>query len=202
MENEIYALPDNWSWTKLKNVCSLSQGQKISDKNFPYLEVKYLRGFKEKKMIDSGNYISAGTKIILVDGENSGEIFTAPENGYMGSTFRALDIFSNVDADYFQYFVSTKKELYHSKKRGSAIPHLDKKLFYTTPFPLPPLDEQKRIVEILDKVFLKLNQAEEKLNLIVGYNDLKNNTIGKIDVMKKSILAQAFRGKLGTNKFY
>lgn len=137
-----YPLPAGWQWIRQKNICELSHGKKLFGEKFPYLNVNYLRGAQEKVFVDSGKFIERGTKIILVDGENSGEIFTAPEAGYMGSTFRALNISANVNGDFFQYFVSTNKNFYKKNKRGSAIPHLDKNLFNLTPFPLPPLDEQ------------------------------------------------------------
>ena len=126
-----YELPKNWQWSTLGDVCSLSQGEKLSAKKLPYFNVKYLRGTNEKNFVEFGNYVEEGSKLILVDGENSGEIFTVKENGYMGSTLRELKIFEAVDADFFQYFVSTKKELYRQNKRGSAIPHLNKNLFYS-----------------------------------------------------------------------
>ena len=65
---------------------------------------------------------------------------------------------------------------------------------------LPPIDEQRKIVEIIDRLFTKLNAVEEKLRLFVGYSDIKNTTIGKIDLMKNAILARAFRGELETNE--
>lgn len=182
---------DDWQEKTLGEICKLIQGEKLSEKNFPYLEVKYLRGVKVAKIVDNGRFISVGTKIILVDGENSGEIFTAPEDGYLGSTFRALQIAENVDADFFQYFVSTKKDLYHSKKRGSAIPHLDKKLFNSTPINLPPLAEQKEIARQLDSFISKKNFAQDSAEKILQ----------QIDALKKNILARAFRGELGNNKF-
>ena len=43
-----YELPANWQWATLGNVCSLSQGEKLSAKKSPYLNVKYLRGTDEK----------------------------------------------------------------------------------------------------------------------------------------------------------
>lgn len=52
----------------------------------------------------------------------------------------------------------------------------------------PPLSEQKEIVRILDSLFEKEQRAKELCDLIEN-----------IDHMKKSILARAFRGELGTN---
>ncbi|MFI3213802.1 MAG: restriction endonuclease subunit S [Eubacteriales bacterium] len=55
-------------------------------------------------------------------------------------------------------------------------------------FILPPLEEQKEIVRILDSIFEKETKAKECANVIA-----------QIDLMKKAILARAFRGELGTN---
>lgn len=55
-------------------------------------------------------------------------------------------------------------------------------------FVLPPLTEQQEIVRILDNL-LKNEQRAKKLS----------DVIEKIELMKKAILARAFRGKLGTN---
>ena len=87
-----YELPEGWKWCRQNEVCRLTDGEKKTDVSFPYLEVKYLRGNREKDFVTSGKFITAGTKVILVDGENSGEVFTVPEDGYMGSTFKALSI--------------------------------------------------------------------------------------------------------------
>ena len=186
IDEQPYPLPDSWQWTRQKNICDLSQGEKLSDKMFPYLDVKYLRGTKEKFFVDNGNYIEAGTKIILVDGENSGEIFTAPEAGYMGSTFLVVNISERVNADFFQYFASTKKDFYKKNKRGSAIPHLNKNLFYLMPFPLPPLDEQQRIVAVLDELFADLDEAKALAQAVVDGSKLRRATI----------LHKAFTGEL------
>ena len=83
----------------LSELCWLENGIACSDKNLPYLDVKYLRGKKEKTTLASGNLVENNEKIILVDGENSGEVFTAPEQGYLGSTFRILKISKNINKD-------------------------------------------------------------------------------------------------------
>ncbi len=184
-----YELPETWQWSLIGDVAKLSQGEKLSDKKFPYLNVKYLRGIAEKNLSDSGNFIKAGTKIILVDGENSGEIFTTPEQGYMGSTFRTLEILSDVDENFFVLFVSTKKDFYRKTKVGSAIPHLNKKLFYATPIPLPPIDEQKRIVAIIESLFEKLDAAKSIVQKILDGYELR----------RTAILHKAFTGEITKN---
>ena len=181
-----YELPEGWKWVQQNEVCKLTDGEKLSGIEYPYLEVKYLRGKKEKDFVSTGKFIKAGTKVILVDGENSGEVFTVPEDGFMGSTFRALEI-SNVNENYLQYFIHTKKDLYRNNKKGSAIPHLDKKLFFTMPFPLPPtLAEQQRIVNRIESMFAKLDEAKEKAQ----------NVVDGFETRKAAILHKAFTGEL------
>ena len=181
-----YELPEGWKWCKQSEVCKLVDGEKIADKEHPYLEVKYLRGTKEKSFVTSGKLIKKGTKVILVDGENSGEVFTVPEDGFMGSTFKALSI-QNVDENYLQFFIQTKKDLYRNNKKGSAIPHLNKELFFNMPFPLPPtLAEQHRIVNRIETMFAKLDEAKEKAQ----------NVVDSFETRKAAILHKAFNGQL------
>ena len=185
---EPYKLPDGWKWCKQSEVCKLIDGEKIADKEYPYLEVKYLRGNKEKKYVTSGKFISAGTKVILVDGENSGEVFTVPEDGFMGSTFKALSI-QNVNEEYLQLFIETKKDLYRNNKKGSAIPHLNKDLFFNMPFPLPPINSQLSIVNSIGTMFTKLDQAQEKAQAVLD----------SFETRKAAILHKAFTGQLTAN---
>ena len=95
-----YKVPDNWCWVKQNIICGLADADKISNGELPYLEVKYLRGNKEAKLVNEGKFIERSSKVILVDGENSGEVFDIPTDGYMGSTFRLL------------YFTNAVNEIY------------------------------------------------------------------------------------------
>ena len=157
-----FDIPKNWTWCRLGEICTLSQGQKISNKALPYLDARYLRGLKEKNIMTAGNFVETGMKVILVDGENSGEVFTIWKSGYLGSTFRILNFPNCVDENFLNYFIDSKKELYRKNKKGSAIPHLNKTLFALTLFPLPPLAEQKRIVERVEKIFSEIELLESE----------------------------------------
>ena len=95
----------------------------------PYLEVKYLRRQASAKLINKGLYLNKNSYAILVDGENSGEVFDIKENGYMGSTFMQLVIPSCINTNYIKYFIDDNKTLLKNNKKGSAIPHLNKEIF-------------------------------------------------------------------------
>ena len=55
--------------------------------NYVCLDARYLRGKSSGDILPIGKFVSTGDNIILVDGENSGEVFAVPHDGYMGSTF-------------------------------------------------------------------------------------------------------------------
>ena len=55
------------------------------------------------------------------------------------------------------------KDRYKNSKKGIAIPHLDKKLVRDTLLPLPPLAEQKRIVEKVDSLMKLCGELKLKI---------------------------------------
>ena len=145
-----FTIPDSWRWCRLNIICQLYKGKEIKDVNMPYLDVKYLRGNKPKEFTDNGYLLNINDFVILVDGENSGEVFIIKETGIMGSTFRQLIINSQINEDYILYYFKHYKSLLKQNKRGVAIPHLDKYVFKNLLFGLPPLLEQKRIVKKIE----------------------------------------------------
>ena len=181
-----YKVPANWCWTRQNIACYLSDIEKIVNGEHPYLEAKFLRGLKKPKIVSAGKFINKSSKVILVDGENSGEVFDIFVDGYMGSTFRLLCFSEIVYEQYCRYFIIINKEIYSKNKKGSAIPHLNKELFFNMPFPLPPLTEQQRIVERIESLFAKLDEAKENLqNVLEGF-----------ETRKAAILHKAFTGEL------
>lgn len=184
-----YKVPANWCWTRQNIACYLSDIEKIVNGEHPYLEAKFLRGLKKPKIVSAGKFINKSSKVILVDGENSGEVFDIFVDGYMGSTFRLLCFSEIVYEQYCRYFIIINKEIYSKSKKGSAIPHLNKELFFNMPFPLPPLTEQQRIVERIESLFAKLDEAKENLqNVLEGF-----------ETRKAAILHKAFTGELTAN---
>lgn len=97
-----------------------------------------------------------GDNIILVDGENSGEVFTVPCDGYMGSTFKQLWVSSVMHLPYVLNYILFYKELLRKSKRGVAIPHLNKEIFYSLIIGIPPHQEQIRIVNKINEIYSKI----------------------------------------------
>ena len=92
-------LPKGWAAAPMQMLCSLVDGEKQSGVERINLDVKFLRGEREAKALSAGKYVAANTLLILVDGENSGEVFRTPVEGYQGSTFKQLTINDNMYTD-------------------------------------------------------------------------------------------------------
>ena len=92
---------------------------------------------------------------------------------------------------YLQYYISSSefKSTISDTVAGSAYNALTIVKFKNINIPLSPLPEQQEIVRILDSLFEREQRARELYDVIE-----------KIDLMKKAILARAFRGELGTGE--
>ena len=156
-------LPDGWVITSMQTLCALVDGEKQNGIERINLDVKYLRGEREAKVLTSGKYTAAKTLLILVDGENSGEVFRAPVDGYQGSTFKQLSIHEEMYTNYVLQVINLHRKTLRENKVGSAIPHLNKKLFKAINVPIPPNEEQKRIVNAINKTFTILDTIAENL---------------------------------------
>ena len=145
-----FNFPSSWSITRLHSVCQLTDGLKTAGKQC-LLDAKYLRGKSSETIVEQGKFVHKGNNIMLVDGENSGEVFIVPQDGYMGSTFKLLWISSSMYEPYVLAFLQFYKETLRNSKKGAAIPHLNKELFYGLIIGIPPLQEQRRVVQKIEQ---------------------------------------------------
>lgn len=146
-----YDFPYSWSPARLSSICSLIDGEKKEGQQL-CLDAKFLRGKSAGEYQQRGKFVHKGDNIILVDGENSGEVFTVPCDGYMGSTFKQLWVSSAMHLPYVLNFILFYKELLRKSKRGAAIPHLNKEIFYSLIIGIPPYREQQRISVRIDEL--------------------------------------------------
>lgn len=156
-------LPIGWVVAPMQMLCSLTDGEKLDGKEMPNLDVKYLRGERDFKTLTNGRYVVANSLLILVDGENSGEVFRTQIEGYQGSTFKQLHINKNMFAEYILHVINLHRKALRENKVGSAIPHLDKKLFKAIEVPVPPYKEQVRIVAAINSMYSRLDTIMEIL---------------------------------------
>lgn len=96
----------------------------------------------------------------------------------------------DINIKYFYWYCLANESDIRNKcaKNGTTVESINSQLLYKYKILLPPLQEQQEIVRILDNLLENEQKAKELCDVI-----------DKIDHMKKSILARAFRGELGTN---
>lgn len=96
-----------------------------------------------------------------------------------------------VMAEYMAYNLNSSKTktMMINNMSGNAITRLTLSKIKTAPITICSLDEQTEIVRILDNLLAKEQQAK----------NAAEGVLEQIDLIKKSILARAFRGELGTN---
>ncbi len=155
-------IPNSWCSVRLGSICSLREGEVITNREYYYIDVRGLRtGNFIKKL--SGKLVKVGTTLILVDGENSGEVFHTPVEGYQGSTMKVLNINGNVDSQYVLNIIRLYQKALRENKVGSTIPHLNKRMFRELIIPIPPLAEQRRIVLAIEQYYNLLDRISAEL---------------------------------------
>ena len=95
----------------------------------------------------------------------------------------------DISVRFFYYFFLNSKNKGYINGRGIGISSLSAKDLLSIKVLLPTLLEQTEIVRILDSLLVKEQQAKEAAETVLE----------QIDLIKKAILARAFRGELGTN---
>lgn len=190
LEDLPFDIPDNWMWIRQKNVCWLDNGEKEKGEKLPYLEAKVLRGKQNPTILSEGVIVTPKERVILVDGENSGEIMAPNIRGYMGSTFKIFSAVSCFNYEFLLKIFLLNKSVYKNSKTGAAIPHLNKEIFKENLIAVPPLAEQQRIVDriaFIEPLLAKYDSVEKKLSALEA---------GFPERLKKSILQYAIEGKL------
>ena len=138
--------------------------------------------------------VEIGDVLLTKDGAGIGKlgyVKELPQEATINSSLLLIRPGNTAISKYIFYLLSGPELQSIVKERitGSATPHLFQRDIKEFTIPIPPLEEQEEIVRILDDALEKEKIAYESAE----------NVISQIELMKKSILAKAFRGELGTN---
>jgi len=164
--------------SKLKELVLIKKGTKIEplesgDDLIRFIQIDDLRNNENIKLCKSlNNYTKVTEKDVIIawDGANAGTIGYGI-SGAIGSTLAKLEIINkNVCTQYLGILLQGKFHYLRSTCTGATIPHISRSALENIEIPLPPIEEQKKIAEILDKasnlIYLRKKQIE-KLDLIV-----------------------------------
>lgn len=144
----------SWERVVLGGLISISKGKKhtpIENGVNRYINIENLHNASNSLFTNErGVFVDSNDLIIAWDGANAGKVGVG-FSGVIGSTLARLKINnSNVYPKYLFWFLESKNELIKSQRTGATIPHINGQALKDLQIPLPPLDTQKRIAQILD----------------------------------------------------
>ena len=206
-----FEIPENWRWVKVGKVLSIARGGSprpitsyltTSDDGYNWIKIgdseiggKYINKTAEK-IIKEGLYktrlVHKGD-LLLSNSMSFGRPYILNIDGCIHDGWLVLHDYSELLNKEFLYFVFSSnvlKEQFFGKVSGAVVKNLNSDKVADTLLPLPPIEEQQRIVE-------KLNQI---LPLIDEYGKEEDELITLCqkfpEEMKKSVLQSAMQGKL------
>ena len=185
-------LPKGWIETKLNNTVLHKKGKKpettISSKcdgYVPYLLIAEMEGEPVRNYTNDPKVSIAKDDDVLIVWDGSIGKTATGLHGAIGSTIAALTPVI-IPANYLEFFLKTAKPTIERTSRGTGLQHINPDTFWSLPFPLPPLNEQKRIVAKLDQIMPRVEHVKERLEKVPTL--LKR--------FRQSILTAAVTGKL------
>ena len=207
-EDEIpFEIPDTWKWVRLGEISTYSQNKmkiNVAEIETPMWSLDLEDIEKEsgkiiRRVMTNDRKIS-GEKIIFKKGQilysklrpYLKKILIAPDNGVCSSELVPFDMIGNCDSRFIVYVLkSTYVDfLINSVTYGVKMPRVGTDTMINLLIPLPPLAEQKRIVEKIEELLPLVERYEKAWTRLEELN--KKFPLD----MQKAILGQAIQGKL------
>jgi len=198
-----YPVPENWCWTRMENIAQWGSGGTPSRKipeyyngDIPWIKTGELNDdyiFETEEHIteeaishSSAKLFPVNTVAIAMYGATIGKVGIL---GVAATTNQACACgVSNSLANYkyLFYYARSQKDNFIKKGKGGAQPNISQEIIKSHEFPLPPLSEQHRIVDRIESLFAKLDEARQKAQ----------DALDSFETRKAAILHRAFTGEL------
>ncbi|SCM82901.1 Restriction modification system DNA specificity domain [uncultured Sporomusa sp.] len=205
-EDKPYAVPGNWVWTRLGDITIITGGgtpqsnvtEYYNGGDIAWITPADLSGYNDM-------YISKGERNITKLGLEQSSAKLMPRDtvllssrapiGYVAIALEQLCTNQGFKSfwpspiykpQYLYYYLMQNKKLLETYASGTTFLELSRKKVSQIPFPLPPLPEQQRIVDIIESLFEKLDRAKE----------LAQHALDSFEKRKSAILHKAFTGEL------
>lgn len=209
-----FDIPDTWTWVRLGNIGKIVGGSTPKSENPMYYTssgngIPWITPADMKNI--NGIYISHGRRDITEEGYKSCSTFIIPKNsiifssrapiGYVAISnnelctnqgFKSIvPYISDINFSLlYYYFLQYKTKSIESRASGTTFKEVSGSFLEKELFPLPPIEEQKRIVEKINLLMPLINEYDSLEKNITKLNKDFPNSI------KKSILQYAIEGKL------
>lgn len=200
--DELFLIPDHWKWMKLGEISSYGDTPNkvmtsdVTDDTW-ILELEDIEAggrLLEKKRVHSRK--SNGEKIVFKEGQvlysklrpYLRKVLIADENGISTSELVSFDLYAGISAKYITYCLTNSyvDRVINKRSYGIKMPRVDTGFMVNLPIPIPPIKEQRRIVELVENTMKEINCIDEAQKKYI--NDMK--------VLKTKLLDAGIQGKL------
>ena len=206
-----FEIPKTWEWTKLSFVSDMFTGNSINEneKNLKYKglsegyfyvatkdvnfnnEIDYYNGVRIPKNSKKFRIAPKNSILFCVEGGSAGKKIAITDKDICFGNKLCCFVSYGIDIKYLYYYIQSPMFIYDFKRNttgiiGGVSINTLKQMF----LPLPPIEEQKRIVNKLNQLMPLIEEYEEKENKL---NELDKKFPERL---KKSILKEAVEGKL------
>ncbi|MDP4565476.1 restriction endonuclease subunit S [Bacillus safensis] len=195
-EKQPYKVPKNWKWVKMGSVITLISGRDLSTKlcNSEEKGIPYIMGASNivDNQLDVERWIETPTVIgvrgdilVSVKGTVGKVIIQELDKVHLSRQIMALRSKDTVLNKFLYLYIQTYVEKLKEAAKG-IIPGISRDDILNAPFPLLPLNEQKRIADKVERLLSKIEKAKQLIE------EAKET----FELRRAAILDKAFRGEL------
>lgn len=197
VEEQPCQVPGNWCWTTLGSLVDTSKEktEDFSDPDVKYVGLEHLE--KDAGIIGSAS--AEGVKS-LKNVFHPGQILygklrpylnkhdVADFDGVCSTDILVFNVRKTAIAQYVDFFLNQRSFIEYAvaNSKGINLPRVSEEVVLDAVCPLPPLAEQQRIVDCIEYLFAKLDEAKEKAQSVLD----------SFETRKAAILHKAFTGEL------
>ena len=199
-----FDIPENWAWCRLGEIGNWAAGSTPSRKEIKYYQKGIIPWLKTGDLNDSfinetSEFITElaieentlrlnpiGSVLIAMYGATTGKLGLLNIEATTNQACCACIPFSGINNRFLFFYLLSQKQNIQEKAEGGAQPNISKEKLINILFPLPPLSEQRRIVE----------KIEELLALVDDLETNKTDLQSYIKQAKSKVLEMAVRGEL------
>ncbi|MFQ9564122.1 MAG: restriction endonuclease subunit S, partial [Faecalibacillus intestinalis] len=172
IDDEIsFDIPDTWSWTRISTITDITMGsspksQDICNDN-QYIE--FHQGkiyFSKKTLMKSNQYTRKTTKlapkqsVLLCVRAPVGELNITDRDICIGRGLASIKSLGNINEEFIFYWLHPYKTYLVNQSTGSTFSAITSDTVRKILIPLPPLMEQKEILDKIQKVFTLFENLE------------------------------------------
>lgn len=176
--DKLFSIPEHWKWMKLGEIASYGDTPtKVMAIDVPddtwILELEDIEAGGEllvKKRADSR--MSVGEKTVFKKGQvlysklrpYLKKVLVVDENGISTPELISFDLYADINANYIKYCLTNSyvDRVINKRSYGIKMPRVDVGFMVNLPIPVPPIQEQDRIVKVVESIMEEINCIDEE----------------------------------------